>query len=69
MLNQIVKSLEIAAPVEKVWFALTDHRQFGTWFRVAIDQPFAAGEASHGRMTIPGFEHVAWNAESSRSSR
>jgi uncharacterized protein YndB with AHSA1/START domain len=62
MTNRIEKSTEIAAPVERVWQALTDHEEFGTWFRVKLDQPFAPGAVSTGQMTVPGFEHVAWNA-------
>jgi len=62
MTNRIEKTIEIAAPLDRVWQALTDHEAFGTWFRVKLDQPFAAGAASTGRMTVPGYEHVAWNA-------
>lgn len=63
MSDTIEKSITIAAPVERVWEALTDHRQFGSWFRVALDQPFAIGTPSTGHMTYPGYEHVPWTAE------
>lgn len=62
MTNRIEKSTDIAAPVERVWQALTDHEEFGTWFRVKLDQPFVPGTASTGQMTVPGYEHVRWNA-------
>ena len=62
MIDRIEKSVEIKAPVSRVWNALTDHKEFGTWFRVAIDQPFVAGRASTGHITYPGYEHVRWNA-------
>lgn len=62
MLDTIEKHIEIAAPVERVWRALTDHKEFGAWFRVAIDAPFAVGETSTGRMTYPGYEHLPWRA-------
>jgi uncharacterized protein YndB with AHSA1/START domain len=62
MTHSIEKSVEIDAPVERVWRALTDHEEFGTWFRVRLDQPFAPGAASTGQMTVPGFEHIRWNA-------
>jgi len=42
--------------------ALTDHREFGEWFRVKLDQPFQPGKESTGHITYPGFEHVTWRA-------
>lgn len=60
MSDRIEKQIEMKAPVSRVWKALTDHREFGEWFRVKIDGPFKAGEPSTGHMTIPGFEHFPW---------
>lgn len=60
--DRIEKSIELKAPVSRVWRALTDHREFGTWFRVRIDGPFVVGQASSGQITHPGFEHVRWEA-------
>ena len=62
MTDSIIKTIDIAAPVERVWLALTDHAQFGTWFRVALDQPFAIGQPSTGHMTYPGYEAYRWQA-------
>ena len=62
MTNSIVKTVEIAAPLDRVWDALVDHRKFGTWFRVALDQPFAPGQPSTGHMTYPGYEDYRWEA-------
>ena len=62
MTDRIEKTIEIKAPVSRVWRALTDHREFGTWFRVRIDRPFAAGEVSRGQIAVPGFEHVKWES-------
>lgn len=62
MSDRIEKEIEIKAPVARVWCALTDHREFGEWFRVALDGPFAAGEVSTGHMTWPGYEHIKWAA-------
>ena len=62
MSDRIEKTVELNAPVEKVWRALTDHNEFGEWFRVKVDGPFVPGEVSTGRMTYPGFEHVKWEA-------
>ncbi|HQS09719.1 MAG TPA: SRPBCC family protein [Xanthobacteraceae bacterium] len=62
MSNSIEKTIDLKAPVEKVWHALTDHEAFGTWFRVKLDGPFVPGARSTGQMTVPGYEHVRWNA-------
>lgn len=60
--DRIVKVVELRAPPARVWRALTDHREFGEWFRVRLDQPFAVGRPSTGQMTYPGYEHYPWRA-------
>lgn len=62
MTDRIEKTVELKAPVERVWQALTDHREFGEWFRVKLDGPFVVGEVSTGRITYPGAEHMKWEA-------
>jgi uncharacterized protein YndB with AHSA1/START domain len=62
MENRIEKRIELKAPVSRVWRALTDHREFGEWFRVKLDAPFAPGQVSHGHITYPGYEHLNWEA-------
>ena len=62
MTDRIEKTIELNAPIERVWRALTDHREFGEWFRVALDGPFVPGETATGRITHPGYEHVVWPA-------
>jgi uncharacterized protein YndB with AHSA1/START domain len=66
MTNRIEKTIELKAPIERVWHALTDHEEFGSWFGVKLDGPFAVGEESTGRITYPGFEHVTWEARVTR---
>ena len=61
-MDKIEKQIELKAPLARVWRALTDHEEFGRWFRVKLDGPFVPGEASHGHMTYPGYEHVKWSA-------
>lgn len=63
MQDRIEKSIEVNAPLARVWRAISDHREFGEWFRVKLDQPFEVGAPSTGRITYPGYEHVKWNAE------
>ena len=58
METQIERQVEIAAPVSRVWRALTDYRQFGEWFLVKMDGPFVAGKPAGGQITHPGYEHV-----------
>ena len=60
--DRIEKQIELKAPVSRVWRALTDHREFGEWFRVKLDGPFVVGEVSRGQITWPGYEHVNWEA-------
>lgn len=60
--NRIEKRIELKAPVSRVWRALTDHREFGEWFRVKLDGPFVPGQISRGHITYPGYEHLQWEA-------
>jgi uncharacterized protein YndB with AHSA1/START domain len=62
MPDRIEKRIELKAPVSRVWRALTDHREFGEWFRVKLDGPFLPGQISRGHITYPGYEHVKWEA-------
>jgi uncharacterized protein YndB with AHSA1/START domain len=58
--NKIEKRIELKAPIIRVWRALTDYREFGEWFRVAIEGPFVPGETARGQILYPGYEHLAW---------
>lgn len=58
----IEKRIELKAPVSRVWRALTDHGEFGEWFRVKLDGPFVPGQVSRGHITYPGYEHLKWEA-------
>ena len=62
MKDYIEKRIELKAPVSRVWRALTDYREFGEWFRVKLDGPFAPGKISRGQVTYPGYEHLKWEA-------
>jgi uncharacterized protein YndB with AHSA1/START domain len=56
--DRIEKQIEIEARVSRVWRALTDHREFGQWFRVSLEGPFVVGQVCRGPITYPGYEHV-----------
>jgi uncharacterized protein YndB with AHSA1/START domain len=43
MSDRVEKTIELRAPVSRVWRALTDHVEFGAWFRVRLDGPFVPG--------------------------
>lgn len=58
MEDKIERQIEIAAPLAKVWRALTDSKQFGEWFLVKLEGPFVAGQPLGGQLTFPGYEHV-----------
>lgn len=60
MENRIEKKIELKAPVARVWKALTDHHEFGEWFRVKIETPFVAGQPAVGHILYPGYEHLKW---------
>lgn len=58
--HRIEKKIELKAPVSRVWRALTDPAEFGQWFHVKLDGPFVPGNATRGRITHPGYEHLKW---------
>ena|SRR5579875_3655277 len=59
MEHRIEKSIALAAPVSRVWRALTDYVEFGEWFGVRLESSFEPGRATRGHLTYPGYEHVA----------
>ncbi len=62
MNDRIEKVIDLKAPAARVWRALTDHQEFGSWFRVRLDGPFVPGQAARGQITYPGKEHLRWEA-------
>ena len=56
--DRIEKQILLRAPRARVWRALSDHTQFGSWFRVNLEGPFAEGKTVRGQITHPGYEHV-----------
>ncbi len=56
--NVIEKQIQLRAPRSRVWRALTDHEEFGAWFRAKLDAPFVAGQEVGGHITYPGYEHL-----------
>ncbi len=58
--DRIEKIVHLAAPVARVWTAITDHQEFGEWFRVRLDNPFKVGTTTTGNITYPGHEDMKW---------
>ncbi len=56
--DRIEKRIELKASVARVWRALTDYKEFGEWFRVVLEGPFVPGQATRGKITEPGYEHL-----------
>lgn len=58
--DRIEKRIELKASRERVWRALSDHREFGAWFACALEGPFEVGKPVKGRITHPGYEHLTF---------
>jgi uncharacterized protein YndB with AHSA1/START domain len=60
--DRIERGVELKATPARVWRALTTYAEFGHWFGVKLEKPFVVGQASSGRVTHPGYEHIQWTA-------
>lgn len=57
--DRIERSTVINAPRERVWRALSNAEEFGTWFGANLmGQTFAPGQRARGQITHQGHEHV-----------
>jgi uncharacterized protein YndB with AHSA1/START domain len=56
--DRIEKQVVLRAPRSRVWRAIANAREFGAWFAVKLDGPFAQGATVRGQITHPGYEHV-----------
>jgi len=57
--DRIERKVLLKAPRARVWRALSDAAEFGSWFGVDFEgKSFVAGKAVQGKVTYPGFEHV-----------
>lgn len=48
--DRIVKTTILAAPLDRVWAAISDADRFGAWFGMEFDGPFVAGATLTGRI-------------------
>jgi len=56
--DKIEKKIVLRAPPSRVWRAIADAKEFGSWFGVELEGSFAPGARVQGRITVPGYEHV-----------
>lgn len=56
--DRIEKRIVLHAPIARVWRALTNEEEFGSWFGVKLADRFRPGAPAHGQITSPGYEHV-----------
>ncbi len=56
--DRIEKSVILSAPRARVWRALANADEFGTWFGARLAGAFAPGARLTGRITAPGYEHL-----------
>jgi uncharacterized protein YndB with AHSA1/START domain len=58
--DRIQKTVLLRAPRSRVWQALTDPAQFGEWVGTKLTGRFAPGQRTRGPITIPGYDHLAF---------
>lgn len=51
MTDRIEKSAVLSASLQRVWRAVSDAGEFGTWFGMTLNGPFVAGETLIGVIT------------------
>src|SRR3981081_972188 len=56
--DRIEKQILLKAPRQRVWQALTNAQEFGSWFGVKLAGSFAPGAEISGPITYPGYEHL-----------
>jgi uncharacterized protein YndB with AHSA1/START domain len=60
--DRIERSIHIQSPRVRVWRALADAEEFGSWFGVDLKgQCFAPGQRARGPITEEGYRHVMFD--------
>ena len=64
MRESIIKEVVIKAPRTRVWRAISDKTEFGSWFGVKFSGgTFRPGETVSGNITYPGYEHMVMDID------
>ena len=59
--DRIERKILLQAPRARVWRALSNAEEFGSWFGVKLPgATFAPGQRTRGQVTNPGFEHIVF---------
>ena len=62
-LSRIERAIEILAPIDRVWRALTDPTELSTWFRVTIDGPIEAGRSVWMTSVLPAYAGLRFQVD------
>jgi uncharacterized protein YndB with AHSA1/START domain len=57
--DRIEKQVVLRAPIERVWRAISNAREFGTWFQADLKDDFVPGATVRGTITTKGHEGLA----------
>jgi uncharacterized protein YndB with AHSA1/START domain len=58
--DRIERKVLIKGTVARVWRAISDAAEFGSWFGVDFEgKTFAPGKQVQGKITYPGYEHIS----------
>jgi uncharacterized protein YndB with AHSA1/START domain len=61
--DRIEKEILLKAPIARVWQAISDPLEFGTWFRVDLPgAEFSPNSRVSGQIREPGYEHMKFEA-------
>lgn len=59
--DRIERKVLLKAPRARVWRALANAEEFGSWFGVDLQgKSFAAGQRTRGQITNPGYEYLVF---------
>jgi len=61
--DRIEKNILLRSPRKRVWRALSDSTEFGTWFGVKFDGPFAPGASMRGVIVTTAVNADVANAQ------
>jgi uncharacterized protein YndB with AHSA1/START domain len=56
--DRIEKEVRLSAPPARVWRAISNAQEFGSWFGFDLTGEFIEGARLRGRVTHKGYEHV-----------
>ncbi len=64
--DRIEKKVTLRATRSRVWRAITNADEFGTWFGVKIEGAFVEGATVRGKITHPGYDHLTMELQVER---